>query len=287
MTLRVAVIGAGRMGQGIALALSRSGTAVELLGRTAKAVPSPLAVRVEGWSGAIGGTEVILVATPDAAIPAVAGRLATEGGLSPTQVVLHLSGLLGREALAALEPTGAALGSFHPLQTVASPETAADRLRGAFAAVEGDARAVAAGERLAGLLGMTPVPIPAHTKAVYHAGATLVANYTVALVGMAVRLARRAGVPAELARRIYLPLAHGAVDNLDRLPPAEALTGAIRRGDLGTITAHLEALSGDERILYAMVGLEALGLARSAGLAEGVAREIEGILRGAATGRSP
>jgi len=198
--------------------------------------------------------------------------------------VLHLSGLLGRTALEALEPTGAALGSFHPLQTVADPATAAERLRGAFAGIEGDARALEAGRRLAAHLGMTPVELSAGGKAAYHAAATIVANYTVALVGMAVRLAAEAGVPADLAPRLYLPLLHGAVGNLDRLAPAEALTGAIRRGDSGTVRAHLDALAPADRRLYAVVGLEALALARRAGLAEELAVEVERVLRGSATG---
>src|SRR3989475_4766774 len=46
-------------------------------------------------------------------------------------------GVQGREALRSLEPCGAALGSIHPLQTIADPERAPERLRGAWAAVEG------------------------------------------------------------------------------------------------------------------------------------------------------
>ncbi len=285
MTFHVAVIGAGRMGQGIALALSRSGADVSLLGRTVKAVPAPLAVRVEDWGEACRAADVILIATPDAAIPAVAERLLGERCLSPRSSVLHLSGLLDRGALAALAPTGAGLGSFHPLQTVADPETAGERFQGAYAGVEGDANALVAGEWLAERLGMTAVRLPAGAKAAYHAGATIVANYTVALMGMAVRLARSAGVPPELAGKIYLPLLHGAAVNLDRLAPQDALTGAIRRGDAGTVAAHLAALAPGDRRLYGAVGLEALALSRAAGLAEKSAAVLERLLTDAATGR--
>ena len=285
MTFRVAVIGAGRMGQGIALALSRSGTAVTLLGRTPKSMPAPLVVRVEDWGGACRVAELVLIATPDAAIGLIAERIRAEGGIGAEQAVLHLSGLLGRGALRALGSTGAALGSFHPLQTVADPLTAGERLRGAFAGIEGDERALSAGTRLAGLLGMTPVRIPADAKPAYHAGATLVANYTVALMGMAVRLAEQAGVPPETAARLYLPLLHGAADNLDHMTAAAALTGAIRRGDAGTVAAHLAALGPRDRVVYAALGLEALALARASGLADGPAAEVHRLLEGAATGR--
>ncbi len=287
MTLRVAVIGAGRMGQGLALALSRSGTEVALLGRTAKPVVSPLTVLVEDWSGACRAADLLLIAVPDAAIASIAGLLHAEASISERQAVLHLSGLLGREALAPLAATGAGLGSFHPLQTVADPRTAGERFRGAFAGIEGDERALAAGARLAELLGMTAVRIPEGAKTPYPAGATLVANYTVALVGMAVRLAEQAGVPPETAARLYLPLLQGTAENLDRLAPAAALTGAIRRGDAGTVAAHLSALTAGDRVLYAALGREALTLARKAGLAEGLAAELDRLLAGAATGQPP
>ena len=63
--------------------------------------------------------------------------------------------------------------------------------------------------------------------------------------------------------------------NLDRMPAAAALTGAIRRGDAGTVAAHLAALAPRDRRVYAALGLEALTLARAAGLAEGPAAELE------------
>lgn len=283
--LRVAVVGAGRMGQGIALALSRSGAPVALLSRVPKPVVPPLTATGLPWTAAVREAELVLLATPDGVLEEVAERLARDGGVGPGHVVLHLSGLRDRRALAALGATGAGLGSFHPLQTVAEPATAPERLRGAYAGIEGDARAMEAGERLALLIGMIPVRLPAETKAAYHAGATLVANYTVVLVGVAERLAREAGVPAELAARIYLPLLEGATANLRSLPPARALTGAVRRGDTATVMAHLAALGPVDRILYAMLGREALLLAREAGLAGERAVAVERVLDQAITGR--
>ncbi len=147
---------------------------------------------------------------------------------------------------------------------MADPATAAKRWRGAVAAVEGDARAVLEGERLARLLGLEPVRIQPEAKAAYHAGAVIASNYVVALAAMASRLVESAGVPRSLAAKMYLPLLQGAAENLARQSPAEALTGPVRppRGDLATVRAHLEALGPDDRILYARLGLEALVLAR-------------------------
>jgi predicted short-subunit dehydrogenase-like oxidoreductase (DUF2520 family) len=277
---RVTIIGAGRMGQGLGLALKRRGYKVVLLNRGPREVIPPLVLHQGSRAEATADSELILLATPDDAIAAVAAGLAAERAISRDQVVLHLSGLLDRTALVALEETGAGLGSFHPLQSVAEPATAAERLKGAYVGVEGDERALVAAERLANTLRMIPVRIPAAAKPAYHAGAAFVANYTVALVGVAERLARSAGVSEEVASRIYLPLLGGAVANLTSLGPAASLTGAVRRGDVQTLQAHLEALSSDDRKLYKIVAKAAVALAREAGLSGEAAARVDAILDG-------
>lgn len=271
---RVTIIGAGRMGQGLGLALKRRGYKIALVARTARDVTPPLMLHQGSRAEATSGAELVLIATPDDAIGTVAAELAAEGAIARDQVVLHLSGLLDRKVLLPLEETGAGCGSFHPLQSVAEAATAAERLKGAYVGIEGDDRALVAAERLANTLRMIPVRIPASAKPAYHAGAAFVANYTVALVGVAERLARAAGVPPEIAARIYLPLLGGAVANLNAMGPAAALTGAVRRGDEQTIRAHLDALSGDDRTLYRTVSRAAITLAREAGLSEGAAKRV-------------
>ena len=272
---RVTIIGAGRMGQGLGLALKRRGYKIALVARTPRDVTPPLMLHQGSRAEATAEAELVLIATPDDAIGSVAAELAREGAITRDQVVLHLSGLLDRNALLPLEETGAACGSFHPLQSVAEAATAAERLKGAYVGIEGDDRALVAAERLANTLRMIPVRIPASAKPAYHAGAAFVANYTVALVGVAERLARGAGVSPEIAARIYLPLLGGAVANLNALGPAGSLTGAVRRGDEQTIRAHLKALSPEDRILYRTVSLAAITLAKEAGLPEGAAQRVE------------
>jgi predicted short-subunit dehydrogenase-like oxidoreductase (DUF2520 family) len=269
------------MGQGLALALHAARWPVALVARSPRPVAAPLTLHPGDWFPALSAAELVVVATPDGVIPIVAAELARTGAIGAGHVVVHLAGPLDRRALAALEPTGAALGSFHPLQTVADPATAPARLRGAYAGVEGDVRAIAAGEQMAAALGMTPVRLAARAKVLYHAGAVLTANYTVALAGVAERLAEQAGVPAAMAARMYQPLLAGAAANVAGLGTVAALTGPIRRGDVATIREHLAALGSEDRTLYAALGRAALQLARAAGLDEAQAREIDALLGGA------
>ncbi len=261
----VAILGAGRMGQGLALALGEAGHRVTLVSRSSHPVIPPLRLHSGPREAALRDASVVVLAVPDGAITSLAGGLAAEGGIRPHHVVLHLSGLRDREALGPLAETGAALGSLHPLQTVSDPVTAAARFAGAYAGVEGDDRALAAAELLARSLRMVPVRIPAGAKPAYHAGAAFAANYTTALVAVAERLALSAGIPPDVARRLYLPLIRGAAANLEA-GPAAALTGPVRRGDVETVAAHLAALDPEDRKLYLLLAREALRLAREAGL---------------------
>jgi predicted short-subunit dehydrogenase-like oxidoreductase (DUF2520 family) len=257
----IAIVGAGRMGRGLTVALERAGVAARLLGRGRRADETRDA-------------SIILLAVPDDAIGGVAAELARDQAVDEHQVVLHLSGLLDRLALHALASTGAGLGSFHPLQSVADPASASVLLRGAYAGLEGDERALAAGEELATVLGMRSVRLAPGAKPAYHAGAVMASNYTVVLAAVAGGLAQRAGVPAVDAEALYLPLMRGTVANLS-MGAAAALTGPIRRGDEATVRRHLAALTPEERRIYRDMGLVALRLARQAGLSEVSASAVE------------
>lgn len=270
------------MGAGLGLAWAQAGLDVSVLVRDGRSDPGlPMVVGEHGWAAATGRADVILVAVPDDVVMTVATTLARLGAVTAAHVVLHCSGILDHAALDPLRATGAALGSLHPLMAISTSKDAPGRLRGAFAGVEGDPRASAAAEWLAGQAGMTPARIPPGAKPAYHAAAAMVSNFTVTLYDAARRVAERGGVPADMARRIYLPLLRGTVENLAADEPAVALTGAIRRGDAATVAAHLDAVGpGAQRRLYLELGRATLALAREGGLEPALADRLSNLLRG-------
>jgi predicted short-subunit dehydrogenase-like oxidoreductase (DUF2520 family) len=270
----VGVVGAGRAGVGLALALHRAGYEVRLHARRGKDVPPPLVLT---WGGAppwIGEIEMLLLAVRDGAIENAAAELAEAGSVDGRHVVVHLSGLLDEAPLAVLRPSGAALGCFHPLQAITRPEDAADRLRGALAALTGDPRAIAAGERLATSLGMRPVRLPGGAKPRYHAAAAIASNYLVILASAAERLMTEAGLDRADAREGVAALMAGTVANT-LSDGVAALTGPIVRGDVATVRAHLAALPPELRDMYCALGRVALTHAR---LPEPAARELRSLL---------
>ncbi len=218
------------------------------------------------WREALAASELVVIAVPDDALADVAGRLAaTEGGIRAGTVVLHTSGLHDQSPLEPLAAVGAITGSWHPLRSIPVAGEA-ESFIGVAAILEGDPAAVSAGRALAERLGMAPIlELPAAGKARYHAAAVFASNYLVVLSEIAARLAREAGAGAA-SGTLFLPIMRQTLDNLAGLTPADALTGPVRRGDAGTVAAHLAVLAGDDRTAYLVLAREALLLAEAAGL---------------------
>ncbi|HEV2749492.1 MAG TPA: Rossmann-like and DUF2520 domain-containing protein [Gemmatimonadales bacterium] len=279
--LVLGIIGPGRAGVGLALALAAQGRSVRLHGRSKKPVPKPLVLTVgpenepPAWIAEAG---VLILAVKDDAITPLAGMLARAAAVRAGQVVLHLSGSQGQEALAPLVGSRAALGSFHPLQTISEPERAAERLKGTWVAVEGMPRAVEVAEDLARELGMRPFRLPSNAKAVYHAGAVFASNYFVVVEAVAQRLLRHAGLSDKEAWQALRPLVEGTLENLEHQQPIAALTGPVARGDEATVRRHLEALTSDDAVLYRVLGRAALELAQKRGMDAATAARLAAAL---------
>ncbi|OLB52211.1 MAG: hypothetical protein AUI08_01165 [Gemmatimonadetes bacterium 13_2_20CM_2_65_7] len=226
----------------------------------------------------IAEADVVILAVRDDAITPLATSLAKARVITERHVVLHLSGVQGQEALGPLVSSRAGLGSLHPLQTIVEPELAPDRLKGAWAAVEGMPRAVEAGEQIARDLGMRPFRIATKAKAIYHAGAVFASNYLVVVEAVAQRLLRHAGLSDADAWAALRPLVEGTLENLSRHEPREALTGPVVRGDSATIIRHIESLAVDDAKLYRALGRAALELAQKQGMSEKLAEKVAAAL---------
>ena len=273
----VGLIGPGRAGIGLALALTQAGYTVRLHGRKKKKVPSPLTLTVGDGETApdwVASAGVVILAVRDDGIRPLAEALAAARAITADHVVLHLSGVQGQEGLGPLVSSRAALGSFHPLQTIVEPERAPARLKGSWAAVEGMPRAALAAERLAQDMGMRPFRIATKAKAIYHAGAVFASNYLVVVEAIAQRLLRHAGLTDADAWAALRPLVEGTFENLGRIEPKDALTGPIARGDTATIMRHLESLTFDDGKLYRELGRAALELAQKSGMDEATAERV-------------
>jgi predicted short-subunit dehydrogenase-like oxidoreductase (DUF2520 family) len=281
----IVIIGPGRMGLALGAAL-RKAEAVERLvyyGRAMEAPPHPMFDGSDAAEYRVGphplppGTSVVILAVPDSALPEVAHDLAAFGPPPPACVALHLAGAISTEVLAPLHAQGYAVGSLHPLQSIADPWHSGDRLIGSAYALAGEPEAIAAGRRLVAALEGLPLVIAPGKRQIYHAAAVVASNYMIALLAFSVRLMMQAGVSESDALTALLPLVKGTLENLDQLGVGAALTGPVARGDADTVRLHLARLSDSDRALYSGLGLELLKVARAAGLDPKKAAELEAL----------
>ncbi|HVO35820.1 MAG TPA: Rossmann-like and DUF2520 domain-containing protein [Gemmatimonadales bacterium] len=277
----VGIVGPGRAGLGLALALRRARVKVAAVhGRHDRPMPAGLRLTtgpVPPWLSSVG---VVVLAVRDDALDPLVRDLARSGGVGRGHVVLHLSGALTSAVLAPLAAAGAAAGSMHPLMTVSlEPAEAARHFRGASFVLEGDLEAVGIADALVRRLGGIPLTLAPEAKPRYHAGAVFASNYVVTMLAAALRLLEEAGMARDAALAALVPLARATLDSVAAAGPAGALTGPIARGDAGTLRRHLAAIPHREAELYRAVGRETLRLARQAGLDEAKAARLEEILR--------
>ncbi len=185
------------------------------------------------WSEDLPEADIVLIAVKDDAIAEVADRLA--GKLAAVGVVAHMSGFVPVTALRPIQAAGAAVGGFHPLQSMPDPESGAMALAGAHVGIGGDPLAVDALTHLADSLGLKAFSLTDHARPAYHAAAAAAANFVVASLAVSADLFSAADVDPAVAE----PLVRRVVDNVFEKGAAASLTGPIARGDVDTVIGHL------------------------------------------------
>jgi predicted short-subunit dehydrogenase-like oxidoreductase (DUF2520 family) len=208
---RLAVVGHGRVGSALSIALEPAGYEID----------GPLGRGADGL-----GADAVLLCVPDAEIAPAAALIA------PGPIVGHCSGATGLGALAPHEAF-----SLHPLMTVTAEGA---NFAGAGAAIAGSTpRGLALAAELAWALGMRPVEIVEEDRAAYHAAASIASNFLITLEAAAERIGASVGVE----RDQLVPLVRATVENWARLGPERALTGPVARGDDSTIARQRAAVS--------------------------------------------
>lgn len=245
----VAIVGAGAVGSALARRLQTCGVQVAaILSRNAsdaRALADQVGATVgtNVWTELPQTVRLVLLSVPDDAIPTVADALSTVDHPWKHTVVGHTSGARTSEALGPLAERGAAVFSFHPLQTFTS-DTPPDAFENIVIGIEGDDNAVSVGRSIAHSVGARPMVLSSRDKVLYHCAAALASNGLVALIGAVQELlsAMDGDLSGESATALMAPLVDETWANLQATTPGDALTGPVARNDQVTVDAHLEAL---------------------------------------------
>ena len=167
--------------------------------------------------------DLVVIATPDAAIAAVAAALAPR--LRPDALVVHLLRRVHAAARRArLRVPTRGRRAAPAADAARRPSSALARLAGSWCAVAGDPRGRGARDAARDA---ARSEVADADRVAYHAAACIASNHLVALLGQVERRRRR-GVPLDA----FLPLVRATARERRGPRAAAALTGPVARGDV-------------------------------------------------------
>lgn len=241
------VIGAGRLGKNLALALVNSGLAQLAAVCNTSLDSAEQAIQQIGSGFAVTSlaelpkVNLTFITTPDDLIFSIAQQLKEQ--VSSDSFIVHCSGVLSSAELMPLKTRGCHIASLHPLKAFSKGNLDQRAFMHCDCVIEGDELAVEFLSPLFTKLGARIIPIKADGKTIYHAAAVIASNYLVTLAATAADLLQEAGIEAKLAQQMIVNLMTSSLNNVQQASEIKnALTGPLARGDLNTINRHLKAL---------------------------------------------
>ena len=254
----VSIVGLGRWGSALALALHAAGVRVqELVVRGApdeaqEKLARGLGAKIAAWRASSLFADVVWLCVADAEIAALTAELGERwrGSDRVPRILLHSSGVLSSEVLDGARQRGVAVASVHPFRSfprraeVDEANSDGGLLRGVLFGVEGEPAALKAAETLIGQVGGEAFAIAAEKKSLYHAFGSFASPLLVSLLAAAEEVGERAGIAPEVAARMLRSLAGGTFENWSRNGTHGSFSGPVSRGDSETIALHLTSLEG-------------------------------------------
>ena len=289
---KVGIIGAGTVGNTLAVGLARQGYPVVAAASRRYESAQALAALVPGClahstvSEAATASDFVLITSPDDAI----GPIASEIDWRPGQGVAHCSGVASLDVLEHARSLRAYPGAIHPLQTFSSVDAALKSLPGTTFAIEGDNHIRPYLTDMALALGGNPIFLRPEDKALYHTSVVFMGGLLTGLAGAVAEMWAQLGIDRSEALKALTPIIRGGADTLEAVGVPGALAGPYVRGDLGTIRKHMAALKAQTPAMlpvYCHMALVGLPLALEKGrVSDKQADEIRGLLTEALTSAS-
>ncbi len=276
--LRVAIVGAGKVGSVLGRILVEQGCTISaVVSRTpgsARRAGRFLNCRNAGTSPAAipADTDLLFITTPHSAVEDVAQTLAAQPALRfPRLAACHASGMLTADALRSLENRGATVFSFHPLQTFPRdfpPSKILSSARGIAYGVDGSPEGVRYAKRLARILQGRVLEVPPELRPFYHAACVVASNHLTTLLWVLERMFSRLGTGERDFLRVFRPIIQATLENVERTSPASALSGPVARGGVETVAQHLDTVrevAPELLPMFSALTRESVGLALAKG----------------------
>lgn len=232
--LGVGIVGAGRVGPVLGLALAGAGHA--LVG--VSAVSEASRERAEGMlpnvplldiPTLVERSELVLLAVPEQELPSLVAGLAATGTWQPGQIVLHTAPGLGIDVLAPAAAAGAIPLAIHPALEFTGTSLDLARLSESYFAVTAPAAVLPIAQALVVEMGGEPVVVAEADRAAYAEAIATATAFSRSIVEQSTGLLR--GIGVENPGSYLSSLIRSAVDN------ALTRAGAPTRLDLDVLDA--------------------------------------------------
>ena len=276
--LRVAIVGAGKVGTVLGRVLVEEGSRITaVVSRSRSSARSAASfLRCRTYADAVtaipAGTDIVFITTPHDAVAGVAATLARLEGLDFSRMgAWHASGMLTASVLEPLEKRGATVFSFHPLQTFPRdfpPRRIVPLARGIWYGADGPRAGLRMARRFARALRGHVIEIAPESRELYHAACVVASNHLTVLLSVLREMT--GGLCREERPRLepFRPIIEATIFNVFGTSPASALSGPVARGGVETVAKHLEAVRASLPVLlpyYTRMTLETVRLAVAKG----------------------
>ncbi len=268
--MKIGFIGAGKVGTSFGIYLMSN--KVDVVGYYSKSLSSSNKAAFITNSKAytniydlVKDVDLVAITTSDDVIINIVKDLNKHGELLNNKVVFHMSGVHSSSILTPLKDKNVTILSLHPLLSFKDSTNSVEELKNAFFTIEGYGDRFEEIKESIEKLGNQLIVISAENKVLYHTACSVLSNYLVTLIDVGLDMLAQAGFSKQEAIQLAKPLVFKTLNNIFQSNTEEALTGPISRGDIGTVTKHIENLNNNNNEwlkLYKVLGEHTIDLTR-------------------------
>lgn len=256
--MKISFIGAGRTGLSLGRYFSNRGLEIAGYFDTVKSEGSRAAaltgsLHFKSYREVLDASDAIFITVPDEVIEPAWNELVANN--ISDKLIAHISGALSTEVFKGAEERNCRTISVHPMMTFPSGDTGIEKMEKMPLTIEGDL------ENFGWLLDELPnkkFRVSPDKKVNYHLAGVFASNLLIPVIHRALKNIEKAGL--EMGEEIIFPIIEKTVENIKEKGCSQAATGPLERGDIKTISKHLEVQDGIEKELYVAASLELIDI---------------------------
>ncbi len=263
--MKVGFVGAGKVGFSLGKHFAESG--VSVVGYYSRSIDSAKDAAeftkskyFSNLETLIEESDVLFITVPDDTIGVIWEQIRPLSIAG--KMICHCSGSLSSRIFSGIEETGSFGFSIHPLLAVSDRYVSYQDFPKAVFTIEGDKTHLSELKAFLEMTHLSVAEIDADSKTCYHAAAVFASNLVVALLAAAGEEFSKCGLSDEMQRKALAPLVTGNVAKVLEKGPMESLTGPVERNDVGTVSRHLQELTGLDREIYTVLSKKAVEIAQ-------------------------